>query len=94
MVPPIPGLDQIDYLTSDTVWNLRERPQRLLVLGGGPIGAEMARAFSRLGSEVTIVEMAPHLLVREDAEVIDFVTNKFQAEGIQVLTNQSQIVQS
>ncbi|MGB4101428.1 MAG: dihydrolipoyl dehydrogenase [Alphaproteobacteria bacterium] len=87
MVPPIPGLDQIDYLTSDTVWNLRERPQRLLVLGGGPIGAEMAQAFSRLGSEVTIVEMAPHLLVREDAEVIDFVTNKFQAEGIRVLTN-------
>ncbi len=91
MVPPIPGLDQIDYLTSNTVWNLRERPQRLLVLGGGPIGAEMAPAFSRLGSAVTIVEMAPHLLVREDAEVIDFVTNKFQAEGIQVLTNHKAI---
>lgn len=87
MVPPIPGLDQIDYLTSDTVWNLRERPQRLLVLGGGPIGAEMAQAFARLGSEVTIVEMAPHLLVREDVEVIDFVTNKFQAEGLKVLTS-------
>jgi dihydrolipoamide dehydrogenase len=87
MVPPIPGLDKIDYLTSDTVWNLRERPKRLLVLGGGPIGAEMAQAFSRLGSEVTIVEMAPHLLIREDAEVIELVTNKFQAEGIRVLTN-------
>jgi dihydrolipoamide dehydrogenase len=87
IVPPIPGLDKIQYLTSDTVWNLRERPKRLLVLGGGPIGAEMAQAFSRLGSEVTIVEMAPHLLVREDAEVIELVTNKFQAEGIRVLTN-------
>lgn len=86
LVPPIPGLDQIDYLTSDTVWNLRERPKRLLVLGGGPIGAEMAQAFSRLGSEVTIVEMAPHLLVREDAEVIELVTHKFQVEGIKVLT--------
>lgn len=86
MIPPIPGLDQIDYLTSDTVWNLRERPRRLLVLGGGPIGAEMAQAFSRLGSEVTIVEMAPHLLVREDAEVIELVTHRFQVEGIKVLT--------
>lgn len=87
LVPPIHGLDQIDYLTSDTVWNLRERPKRLLVLGGGPIGAEMAQAFSRLGSEVTIVEMAPHLLVREDAEVITLVTDKFRAEGIRVLTS-------
>jgi len=87
LVPPIPGLDKIEYLTSDTVWNLRERPNRLLVLGGGPIGAEMAQAFSRLGSEVTIVEMAPHLLIREDAEVIELVTARFQAEGIRVLTN-------
>lgn len=86
-LPPITGLDKIDYLTSDTVWDLRERPKRLLVLGGGPIGAEMAQAFSRLGSEVTIVEMAPHLLVREDAEVIELVTHKFQSEGIKVLTN-------
>ncbi|MGB4100869.1 MAG: dihydrolipoyl dehydrogenase [Alphaproteobacteria bacterium] len=87
MVPPIPGLDQTNYLTSDTVWNLRERPKRLLVLGGGPIGAEMAQAFARLGSEVTIVEMAPQLLVREDAEVIGFITKKLQAEGIRILTN-------
>jgi dihydrolipoamide dehydrogenase len=87
LVPPIPGLDEIEYLTSDTVWDLRERPKRLLVLGGGPIGAEMAQAFSRLGSEVTIVEMAPHLLVREDAAVIELVTARFQAEGIRVLTN-------
>jgi pyruvate/2-oxoglutarate dehydrogenase complex dihydrolipoamide dehydrogenase (E3) component len=70
LVPPIPGLDQIDYLTSDTVWNLRERPKKLVVLGGGPIGAEMA----------------PHLLVREDAEVIEFVTDRFRDEGIRVLT--------
>ena len=86
LVPPIPGLDQIDYLTSDNVWNLRERPQRLVVLGGGPIGAEMAQAFARLGSEVTIIEMAPHLLVREDSEVIELVTQRFRDEGITVLT--------
>ncbi|OIN86506.1 MAG: dihydrolipoyl dehydrogenase [Alphaproteobacteria bacterium CG1_02_46_17] len=87
MVPPIPGLDKTDYLTSDTVWNIRQRPQKLVVLGGGPIGAEMAQAFARLGSEVTIIEMAPHLLVREDAEVIELVTERFRAEGIQVLTD-------
>ncbi len=86
LVPPLPGLDQISYLTSDTLWNLRELPKRFVVLGGGPIGAEMAQAFARLGSEVTIVEMAPHLLVREDAEVIDFVTQRFRDEDITVLT--------
>ena len=85
-VPPIPGLDNIDYLTSDTIWNLRQRPEHLLVLGGGPIGAELAQGFARLGSKVTIVEMAPHLLLREDAEMIELLTQKFAAEGIRVLT--------
>ncbi|MDE3016999.1 MAG: FAD-dependent oxidoreductase, partial [Pseudomonadota bacterium] len=86
LVPPIPGLADIDYLTSDTVWNLRELPKKLVVLGGGPIGAEMAQAFARLGSEVTLVEMAPQMLIREDEEVIQLVTNKFQQEGIKMLT--------
>jgi len=85
LVPNIPGLDQINYLTSDNVWDLKELPKKLLVLGGGPIGAEMAQAFSRLGAEVTLVEMAPQILIREDEEVIELVTDRFVKEGIKVL---------
>jgi pyruvate/2-oxoglutarate dehydrogenase complex dihydrolipoamide dehydrogenase (E3) component/uncharacterized membrane protein YdjX (TVP38/TMEM64 family) len=85
-VPPIPGIDQIDVLTSDTVWSLRERPARLLVLGGGPIGCELAQAFARLGSTVTQVEMAPRLMVREDPDVSVLIEARFAAEGVQVLT--------
>ena len=85
LVPNIPGLDQINYLTSDNVWGLKELPKKLLVLGGGPIGAEMAQAFSRLGAEVTVVEMAPQILIREDKEVIELVTERFVKEGIKVL---------
>jgi len=87
MVPPIPGLDKIDYLTSDNVWELKELPKKLVVLGGGPIGSEMAQAFARLGAEVTLVEMAPQILIREDEEVIKLVTEKFTKEGIKVLAN-------
>ena len=86
LVPPIPGLDDVGYLTSDTVWSLRECPRRLLVLGGGPIGCELAQAFSRLGANVVQVEMAPRILVREDPEVSRLVADKFAAEGIAVLT--------
>ena len=85
LVPNIPGLDQINYLTSDNIWGLKELPKKLLVLGGGPIGAEMAQAFSRLGAEVTVVEMAPQILIREDEEVIELVTERFVKEGIKVL---------
>jgi len=87
MVPPIPGLDKIDYLTSDNVWELKELPSRLVVLGGGPIGSEMAQGFARLGAEVTLIEMAPQILIREDEEVIKLVTEKFTKEGIKVLAN-------
>ncbi|RLA20096.1 MAG: pyridine nucleotide-disulfide oxidoreductase, partial [Gammaproteobacteria bacterium] len=83
-VPPIPGLDEIDYLTSDTVWSLRDKPERLLVLGGGPIGCELAQAFVRLGIQVTQVEMAPRLLMREDIDVSAAVSAKFIKEGIVV----------
>ncbi|MGR9046848.1 MAG: FAD-dependent oxidoreductase [Gammaproteobacteria bacterium] len=83
-VPPIPGLDRIDFLTSDTVWTLRELPKRLLVLGGGPIGSELTQCFARLGSRVTQVEMLPRLLVREDPEVSEAVMNRFRQEGIDV----------
>jgi len=85
-VPPIPGLDQVGYLTSDTVWGLRELPRRLVVLGGGPVGCELAQAFARLGSQVTQVEMLPRLLAREDPEVSQAVADRFARDGIRVLT--------
>ncbi len=83
-VPPIPGVDSVDYLTSDNVWNLRVLPKRLVVLGGGPIGCELTQCFARLGSQVTQVEMAPRLLVREDPEVSDMVASRFRQEGVDV----------
>lgn len=86
LVPPIPGLADVGYLTSDTVWSLRALPKRLLVLGGGPIGCELAQAFARLGSRVTQVEMLPRLLAREDPEVSALMRQRFEAEGVTVLT--------
>ena len=86
LVPPIPGLDKIDYLTSDTVWSLRELPARLLIVGGGPIGCELAQAFNNLGAKVTQVDMAPRIMPREDTEVSELVTKKFKQDGITVLT--------
>jgi pyruvate/2-oxoglutarate dehydrogenase complex dihydrolipoamide dehydrogenase (E3) component/uncharacterized membrane protein YdjX (TVP38/TMEM64 family) len=84
-VPPIPGLDQTKFLTSDTVWNLRELPKRLVILGGGPIGCELAQGFARLGSQVTLIEMAPRLMVREDPEVSAFMEAALEADGVKVL---------
>lgn len=86
-VPPIPGIEEVGYLTSDTVWKLREQPKRLVVLGGGPIGSELTQAFARLGSQVTQVEMLPRLLIREDPEVSAIVQKRFESEGIRVLVN-------
>src|SRR5262245_36470367 len=85
LVPPIPGIEQVEVLTSDTVWNLRKLPPRLAVLGGGPIGSELAQAFARLGSQVTQVEMLPRLLAREDPEVSELVRERFEKEGVSVL---------
>ena len=85
-VPPIPGLDQIAYLTSDTLWELRDLPQRLLVLGGGPIGCELAQSFARLGAQVTLVDQAPRIMPREDDDVSACVLARFQEAGIRVLT--------
>jgi pyruvate/2-oxoglutarate dehydrogenase complex dihydrolipoamide dehydrogenase (E3) component/uncharacterized membrane protein YdjX (TVP38/TMEM64 family) len=84
LVPPIPGLAGMQPLTSDTVWNLRALPKRLLVLGGGPIGCELAQAFARFGTAVTQVEMAPRLMLREDPEVSEMVMRQFRAEGVDV----------
>ncbi|NQT69218.1 MAG: dihydrolipoyl dehydrogenase, partial [Desulfobacteraceae bacterium] len=86
-VPPIAGLDKIEYLTSDNVWQLRKLPGRLVVLGGGPIGCELSQAFARLGAQVAQVEMAPRILLREDEEISELVKNKFEQEGVRVLIN-------
>lgn len=85
-VPPIPGLEQVDYYTSDTIWDLREAPKKLVVLGGGPIGSELAQAFHRLGAETTQVEAHDCVLSREDKDISDFICKRFRDEGITVLT--------
>ncbi len=85
-VPPIEGIDQVDYYTSDNLWDMREKPGKLAVLGGGPIGCELAQAFGRLGIEVTQVEMLPRILLREDPEISEMVQQRFTAEGVRVLT--------
>ena len=85
-VPPLPGLDDVGYLTSDTLWGLRELPQRLVVLGGGPIGCELAQCFARLGSQVTQIEMLPRLMTREDEDVSACARLALEADGVTVLT--------
>ncbi len=87
LMPPIPGIQEVAPLTSDTLWGLRDLPKRLLVLGGGPIGAELTQAFARFGSKVTLVEMAPRLMVREDPEVSELVMQAFKKDGIDVRVN-------
>jgi pyruvate/2-oxoglutarate dehydrogenase complex dihydrolipoamide dehydrogenase (E3) component/uncharacterized membrane protein YdjX (TVP38/TMEM64 family) len=86
LVPDLPGLDSVPYLTSETVWGLSALPRRLLVLGGGPIGCELAQAFARLGSAVTLVEMAPRLLLREDPWVSELLSRQLAQEGVDVRT--------
>jgi pyruvate/2-oxoglutarate dehydrogenase complex dihydrolipoamide dehydrogenase (E3) component/uncharacterized membrane protein YdjX (TVP38/TMEM64 family) len=86
VVPPLPGLDDVGCLTSDNLWDLRELPPRLVVLGGGPIGCELAQAFARLGSAVTQIEMLPRLMTREDEEVSALVREALERDGVQVLT--------
>ncbi|WP_236961637.1 FAD-dependent oxidoreductase [Hydrogenophaga sp. SL48] len=89
-VPPLPGLDEVGYVTSDTLWDefakLDEIPKRLVVLGGGPIGCELAQSFARLGSQVTQVEMAPRIMIREDEEVSSLAKASLEADGVAVLT--------
>ena len=85
-VPPIPGLQDTGFLTSDTLWGLTELPRRLLVLGGGPIGCELAQSFARLGSQVTQVEMAPRVLGREDEDASALVAQALRDDGVELLT--------
>ncbi len=81
-VPPIPGLESVNYFTSDTIWSLRDKPQRMLVLGGGPIGSELTQAFHRLGIQVTQVDRSPRILPREDKDVAEVVMEQFRKDGI------------
>ncbi|MFU8840609.1 MAG: dihydrolipoyl dehydrogenase family protein [Nitriliruptoraceae bacterium] len=84
LVPPIPGLREADPLTSDTIWDLDTLPERLVVLGGGPIGAELGQAFARLGSQVIIVELADRLLPREEPAAGAAVAASLAADGVEV----------
>ncbi|MDH5354684.1 MAG: FAD-dependent oxidoreductase [Gammaproteobacteria bacterium] len=86
-VPPIEGIENIDYFTSDNLWELREKPKKMVVLGGGPIGTELTQAFARLDISVTQVEMLPKILLREDPEVSELVKNQLIKEGVNVLVN-------
>ncbi len=86
-VPPIPGIADVGCLTSDSIWELRQLPKRLVVLGGGPIGSELTQCFARLGSKVTQVEMLPRIMIREDPEFSAMVLEKFRSEGVDVLVN-------
>ena len=83
-IPPIPGLDEVPYLTNESIFSLRELPSRLIVLGGGAIGVEMAQAFARLGSSVSIIERLPHLLPQEDSEISDTLAEQLRQEGIDI----------
>lgn len=85
-VPTLPGLNDVPYLTSDTVWDLRELPARLVVLGGGPIGCELAQCFQRFGAQVTLVQRSAQLLPKEDPDIAERVRQRFIGEGMQVLT--------
>jgi len=84
LVPPIKGVDQVDYLTSDNLWELREQPGNLVVLGGGPIGTELSQAFNRLGTKVTQVEAQDRILSREDPEISAMLMRHMEGEGVNI----------
>ncbi|APX12472.1 dihydrolipoyl dehydrogenase family protein [Tateyamaria omphalii] len=84
LVPPIDGIDSVPYLTNETLWELRERPEHLLIIGGGPIGMEMAQAHRRLGSQVTVIE-GDTALGKDDPEMADVVLTNLRREGIEIV---------
>jgi pyruvate/2-oxoglutarate dehydrogenase complex dihydrolipoamide dehydrogenase (E3) component/uncharacterized membrane protein YdjX (TVP38/TMEM64 family) len=94
-VPPLPGIEESGYLTSDTLWDtlagFDKAPTRLVVLGGGPIGCELSQSFARLGSQVTQVEMAERIMIREDLEVSDLARESLEKDGVTVLTGHSAV---
>ncbi|WP_024591909.1 MULTISPECIES: FAD-dependent oxidoreductase [unclassified Pseudoalteromonas] len=90
-VPPLPGIEETGYVTSDTLWNkfteLDEAPKKLVVLGGGPIGSELAQSFARLGSSVTQIEMSERIMIKEDLEVSTFAHEALTESGVNILTS-------
>jgi dihydrolipoamide dehydrogenase len=86
-VPSIQGLEKTSFLTSDNLWDIRELPKALLIVGGGPIGSEFAQCFNRLGSHVTQVETLPNILAREDDEISQALRHQFNSEGVDLHTN-------
>ncbi len=90
-LPPIPGLKDIDFLVSENLWDLREQPEQLVVLGGGPIGLEMAQSFQRLGTEVTVVEMSSRIMIKEDEDVSHCISERLTKEGVKLLTSHKAI---
>ncbi|MGE4519218.1 MAG: FAD-dependent oxidoreductase [Desulfobacteraceae bacterium] len=85
-VPPIKGLEKIKFLTSENLWEIESLPKNFVIIGGGPIGCEIAQAFSRIGSNVTIIEMSDRILGTEDDDIVEFIGNKFKDENISILT--------
>lgn len=88
IIPAIPGIEEVEPLTSENLWQLETLPERLLLIGGGAIGCELAQAFQRLGAQVTLVEAMPQLMPREDADIAERLTQTLLHEGVQVLTGQ------
>ena len=86
-VPPINGLETVTALTSDNIWDLKQLPKRLTVLGGGPIGCELAQSFARFGSEVTLVEMAPTIMIKDDKQAGEIVFENLKKDGVKILTS-------
>ncbi|MBT7997352.1 MAG: FAD-dependent oxidoreductase [Betaproteobacteria bacterium] len=86
VVPHLPNIDQIQYVTSDTIWDMKDLPKKLIVIGGGAIGCELAQAFERLGSEVILIESENRILIKEDSEVTEIIENQLTDEGVTVLT--------
>ena len=87
LIPAIRGIDRVSYLTSETIWNLKELPKRLVILGGGPIGIELAQTFARLSSDVTLVEGSNMILNREDSDVSEFLKQALESDGVKILTD-------
>jgi len=90
-IPPVPGIEDMEALTSDTLWSIEEQPQRLVVLGGGPIGCELSQTFARLGSQVTQVQKGPRLMPREDEDAAALVTTALQESGVTVLVDHTTV---
>lgn len=86
-VPPVEGLKDVPYLTNETIFDLKELPHSMVIVGGGPIGTEMTSALSRLGVKITQVEIADHILSREDKELVEILMNRLKENGANILTN-------